>query len=125
MVYILYIIWKAEKNSVPDKQKKIQKKVLFGILYTGIIENHLKEKKMLEPKKITLYSGGHKGAEEYFGISAEKYGIKEVTYNFEGHDELRAASTLYEKRPRSKRRARLGAGRPKSFQISPQYLKSC
>ncbi len=41
---------------------------------------------MLEPNKITLYSGGHKGTEEYFGISAEKHGIQEVTFNFDGHD---------------------------------------
>lgn len=41
---------------------------------------------MLEPKKITMYSGGHKGTEEYFGIAAEKWGIKEVTFNFTGHE---------------------------------------
>ncbi len=41
---------------------------------------------MLDPKKITLYTGGHKGTEEYFGKSAEKWGIREVTFNFEGHE---------------------------------------
>ena len=41
---------------------------------------------MLDPKKITMYTGGHKGTEEYFGQSAEKYGMQEVTLNFEGHD---------------------------------------
>ena len=41
---------------------------------------------MLEPEKVTLYTGGHRGTEEYFGKSAEKWGIREVTFNFEGHD---------------------------------------
>lgn len=41
---------------------------------------------MLEPGKITMYTGGHKGAEEYFGKAAEKWGVQEVTFNFEGHD---------------------------------------
>ena len=41
---------------------------------------------MLEPKKVNLYTGGHRGTEEYFGKSAEKIGIQEVTFNFEGHD---------------------------------------
>ncbi|NOY54018.1 MAG: hypothetical protein GXP58_10450 [Deltaproteobacteria bacterium] len=41
---------------------------------------------MLDPKTVTLYTGGHKGTEEYFGISAEKWGMKEVTFNFEGHE---------------------------------------
>jgi hypothetical protein len=41
---------------------------------------------MLDPNKITMYTGGHKGTEEYFGKSAEKWGMQEVTFNFEGHD---------------------------------------
>ncbi len=40
---------------------------------------------MLKPNKVTIYSGGHKGTEEYFGQAAEKWGIQEVTFNFEGH----------------------------------------
>ena len=35
--------------------------------------------------ETTLYSGGHKGTEAYFGEIAEKYGANEITYNFEGH----------------------------------------
>ncbi len=34
---------------------------------------------------ITLFSGGHRGAEAAFGILAEKFGITEVNYSFEGH----------------------------------------
>ena len=41
---------------------------------------------MLDPKTITLYTGGHKGTEEYFGETSEKWGIQEVTFNFEGHE---------------------------------------
>jgi hypothetical protein len=41
---------------------------------------------MLDPKKVTIYTGGHRGTEEYFGQSAEKWGMKEVTFNFEGHE---------------------------------------
>ena len=41
---------------------------------------------MFEPKQMTVYTGGHRGTEEYFGKSAEKRGITEVTFNFEGHE---------------------------------------
>jgi len=35
--------------------------------------------------KCTLYSSGLKGAEETFGEAAEKHGVNEVIYSFEGH----------------------------------------
>jgi len=35
--------------------------------------------------QITLYSGGHRGAEAEFGRLAEKWGIREVNFSFEGH----------------------------------------
>ncbi|NJB69134.1 hypothetical protein GGQ74_002828 [Desulfobaculum xiamenense] len=38
----------------------------------------------------TLYSGGARGAEAWFGSLAEKYGIQEVNYGFEGHQSERA-----------------------------------
>ena len=40
---------------------------------------------MLHPSECTLYSGGHAGAETCFGECAERFGVKEVTYSFEGH----------------------------------------
>ena len=40
---------------------------------------------MLNPSECTLYSGGHSGAESFFGECAEKFGVAEVTYSFEGH----------------------------------------
>ena len=40
---------------------------------------------MIDRSKITLYSGGHRGAEDEFGKLAERWGIHEVTLSFEGH----------------------------------------
>ncbi len=40
---------------------------------------------MTERSAITLYSGGHRGAEAEFGRQAEKWGLNEVTFSFEGH----------------------------------------
>jgi len=36
-------------------------------------------------KEYSLYSGGLKGAEETFGKFAEKYGINETNFSFDGH----------------------------------------
>jgi len=32
-----------------------------------------------------LFSGGHVGAESYFGECAERWGVKETTFSFQGH----------------------------------------
>ena len=44
----------------------------------------------------TLFSGGAKGAEAYFGMLAEKYGVEEVNFSFEGHpmERVRGARVL-------------------------------
>ncbi len=34
---------------------------------------------------FTLYSGGHKGAEAEFGRQAEKHGVNEINFSFDGH----------------------------------------
>ncbi len=39
----------------------------------------------LNPKDCILFSGGLKGSEACFGATAERYGIEEVTFTFEGH----------------------------------------
>ena len=39
---------------------------------------------MLNSADVTLYTGGHRGTEDYFGQCSEKWGLSEVTYNFEG-----------------------------------------
>ncbi len=44
---------------------------------------------MRDPKVFTLFSGGAKGAEAVFGEMAEKYGVQEVNFTFEGHESLR------------------------------------
>ncbi|MDR2050432.1 MAG: hypothetical protein LBQ63_01490 [Deltaproteobacteria bacterium] len=40
---------------------------------------------MFNPKECILYSGGAAGAEAWFGRTAEKYGLQEVNFSFEGH----------------------------------------
>lgn len=40
---------------------------------------------MSDRSAVTLYSGGHRGAESEFGLNAEKWGIGEVNFSFEGH----------------------------------------
>ncbi|GIW45129.1 MAG: hypothetical protein KatS3mg077_2411 [Candidatus Binatia bacterium] len=39
----------------------------------------------LNPRECVLFSGGLKGAEACFGATAERYGVEEVTFTFEGH----------------------------------------
>jgi hypothetical protein len=41
---------------------------------------------MSDASQTILYSGGHRGAEAEFGKLAEKYGMKEVNFSFEGHN---------------------------------------
>ena len=40
---------------------------------------------MANPSNMTLYSGGHKGAEAEFGRLAESWGLSEVTFSYAGH----------------------------------------
>jgi len=37
---------------------------------------------MIDRSQITLYSGGHRGAEAEFGKTAEKWNIQEVNFSF-------------------------------------------
>lgn len=39
----------------------------------------------MNPRECVLYSGGLRGAEAAFGEAAERHGIEEVTFTFEGH----------------------------------------
>lgn len=41
-----------------------------------------------------FFSGGLKGAEQTFGEHAEKYGVKETTISFEGHELARAKNVV-------------------------------
>jgi len=45
----------------------------------------IQEKKMIDCSQITIYSGGHRGAEAESGKTAERWGIQEVNFSFEGH----------------------------------------
>ena len=40
---------------------------------------------MPTPSEFTLFSGGAQGAESEFGNVAEKFGVQEVNFSFEGH----------------------------------------
>jgi hypothetical protein len=40
---------------------------------------------MIDRSEVTLYTGGHKGTEAEFGRNAERWGIRQVTFSFEGH----------------------------------------
>ena len=43
----------------------------------------------LNKEDCILYSGGAQGAEAEFGAVAERYGIEEVNFTFEGHNDAR------------------------------------
>lgn len=43
----------------------------------------------MKPEDCTMFSGGAKGAEAEFGVQAEKTGIDEVNFSFEGHRNMR------------------------------------
>ena len=44
---------------------------------------------MVNSSEFTLYSGGLRGAEAEFGMQAEKWGVGEVTFSYEGHQPSR------------------------------------
>lgn len=44
---------------------------------------------MANKEDVILFSGGATGAEAEFGAIAEKYGIEEVNFSFEGHETAR------------------------------------
>ena len=43
----------------------------------------------LKPEECVLYSGAAQGAEAEFGAAAERRGIEEVNFTFEGHNDAR------------------------------------
>jgi hypothetical protein len=43
----------------------------------------------VDPRECTLYSGGAAGAEAAFGAAAERWGLQEVTFTFDGHRQER------------------------------------
>ena len=50
---------------------------------------------MLNPSQCKLFSGGHIGAETFFGECAEKFGVTEVTYTFEGNLNKRNKNVVF------------------------------
>ncbi|MFW5730352.1 MAG: hypothetical protein ACOCV7_01780 [Desulfonatronovibrionaceae bacterium] len=49
----------------------------------------------MKQEEFILYSGGAKGTEACFGELAEKYGLQEVNYSFEGHSMERTRGVRY------------------------------
>ena len=49
---------------------------------------------MGNPSGVTLFSGGHRGAEAEFGMLAEQFGVTEVNFSFEGHKMERSAGLV-------------------------------
>lgn len=43
----------------------------------------------MHPEECVLFSGAAQGAEEEFGAAAERFGIDEVNFTFEGHTDAR------------------------------------
>ncbi len=43
----------------------------------------------MKPDTFTLYSGAAQGAEAAFGDAAERHGVQEVNFTFEGHSDAR------------------------------------
>lgn len=43
----------------------------------------------MKKENFILFSGGAKGAETEFGVNAERFGIEEVNFTFEGHSIVR------------------------------------
>ena len=43
----------------------------------------------MKPEDCILFSGAAQGAEAAFGEAAERYGIEEVNFTFEGHSDAR------------------------------------
>ncbi len=43
----------------------------------------------MKKEDFILFSGGAKGAEAEFGANAERFGIDEVNFTFEGHNLVR------------------------------------
>lgn len=43
----------------------------------------------MEKEDCILFSGGARGAEAEFGVNAERFGIEEVNFTFEGHNIIR------------------------------------
>lgn len=49
---------------------------------------------MKKASDFSFFSGGLKGAEQAFGELAEKYGVKETTLSFQGHEPDRSRNVL-------------------------------
>jgi hypothetical protein len=67
-------------------------KLVLTNLLTSLTEHKmqgLKKGMTMKTEDVILYSGGATGAEAEFGVNAERFGIDEVNFTFEGHNRIR------------------------------------
>jgi hypothetical protein len=50
------------------------------------VNQRMSRKDEMKPDDCIMFSGGAAGAEAMFGVCAERHGIEEVNFTFEGHD---------------------------------------
>jgi hypothetical protein len=60
------------------------------LLVAGDIEGESAPLALPRAMDCTLYSGGANGSEEVFGEIAERWGVQEVNFTFDGHKQVRA-----------------------------------
>src|SRR5437016_782618 len=53
------------------------------------VDNRARKDGAMNREDCVLYSGAANGTEAEFGAAAERYGIEEVNYTFEGHPDAR------------------------------------
>mgnify|MGYP000117878359 CR=1 FL=1 len=46
----------------------------------------------LSTDEVTLFSGGTMGAEAFFGQTAERFGVRDINFTFEGHEQKRSVN---------------------------------
>jgi hypothetical protein len=54
---------------------------------------HDQPEKNMKPEDCILFSGAASGAEAAFGEAAERHGIEEVNFTFEGHNDARRGAS--------------------------------
>jgi hypothetical protein len=59
--------------------------IVFAVADKNLVMENGVKNDMIEKTKCILYSGGLKGAEAAFGDAAERWGLQEVNFSYEGH----------------------------------------
>ena len=70
------------------------RKCLYEVLFLSFMQSinndsGIRKGTGVKKENVILFSGGAEGAEAEFGANAERFGIEEVNFTFEGHDRVR------------------------------------